>query len=159
MIFAETALPGVWVVRPQAAVDERGSFARLFDAARFAERGLVAQFDVVARSTNPVAGTLRGLHWQELPFGETKVVRCTRGRVWDVVVDARPGSSTYLRHVAVPLDAEAGTALYLPPGCAHGFLTLFPDSDVEYLIAGAYEPAAARGMRWDDPALAIPWPA
>lgn len=159
MRFEPTALAGVWVVRPEPHVDERGSFARWFDAPVFAGRGLVDRFDVVASSVNPTAGTLRGLHWQEDPHGETKLVRCARGRVWDVVVDVRPGSPTRHQHVAVALDARDGTALYVPPGFAHGFLTLFPDSEVEYHLAGPWVPAAARGMRWDDPTLAIPWPA
>lgn len=158
MIFRETAVAGVWIVDPEPHTDERGFFARTWCAREFAERGLSARFVQASVSHNPRRGTLRGLHYQAAPHAEAKLVRCTRGAVYDVALDLRSGSPTYRRHVAVVLDARSHRALYIPEGCAHGFQTLEDDTDVLYQMSTFHAPEAARGVRWDDPAFAIPWP-
>lgn len=159
MIFVETAIPGVWVLEPERFADERGFFARTFCRDDFAARGLETEVAQCSVSWNRTRGTLRGLHFQAEPAAEVKLVRCTRGAIFDVAVDVRPGSPTRGRHVAVVLAAERGTQLYVPRGFAHGFLTLADDTEVAYQISTPYAPELARGYRWDDPALAIPWPA
>jgi dTDP-4-dehydrorhamnose 3,5-epimerase len=159
MIFRATRVPGAFVVEPEPATDERGFFARTWCRETFAARGLAADLDQCSVSYNRRRHTLRGLHFQAAPHEEAKLVRCTRGRLFDVVVDLRPGSPARGRWDAAELDAESHRALYVPPGCAHGFLTLADDTVVFYQIAGAHAPAAARGVRWDDPDLAIDWPA
>ncbi|HVF75635.1 MAG TPA: dTDP-4-dehydrorhamnose 3,5-epimerase [Acidimicrobiales bacterium] len=159
MIFRETAIGGVVVVEPQAMADERGLFARTWCADEFAANGVdpaVAQCSV---SFNHRRHTLRGLHFQREPHGESKLVRCTRGAVFDVAVDLRPESPTYCRSVAVELTMDNRVALFVPPGCAHGFLTLADDVEVLYQISPRFEPSAAAGVRWDDPRFGIEWPA
>jgi len=158
MIFRETPLAGVWVLEPERFADERGFFARTYCRRDFEERGLdpaVAQCSV---SFNHRRGTLRGLHFQSAPHEEVKLVRVTRGAVWDVIVDLRPGSPTLRRHFAVVLSAENRRELYIPKGMAHGFQTLEDATEVFYQISEFYAPESARGYRWDDPAFAIPWP-
>lgn len=158
MKLEPTDLEGVVIVHAKALADDRGMFARTYCAREFAEAGLnptVAQANV---SFNHRAGTLRGLHFQRPPAAEAKLVRCTRGRVYDVAVDYRPGSPTYLRHVGVVLDAEQHNALYVPEGCAHGYLTLEDACEVAYQVSEFYTPGVEGGLRWDDPALAIDWP-
>ena len=158
MIFTPTDLAGVVVVTPELHADERGFFARTFCAREFEAAGLrplVAQANV---SFNHAAGTLRGLHFQRPPAAEAKLVRCTRGRVFDVAVDLRPASPTYLRHVGVVLDAEERNALYVPEGFAHGYLTLEDACEVSYQVSEFYTPGVEGGLRWDDPALRIDWP-
>ena len=123
-----------------------------------AAHGLASRLHQVSLSFNPRAGTLRGLHFQEAPHREAKLVRCTRGRVFDVAVDLRPDSPTYRGWAGAELDPENGDAFYVPEGCAHGLLTLADDTEVVYHIAGGYAPAAQRGVRWDDPAFGIAWP-
>jgi dTDP-4-dehydrorhamnose 3,5-epimerase len=143
-------------VEPQR--DERGWFARTFDAELFRAAGMdpaVVQANV---SANARAGTLRGLHWQAAPHGEGKLVRCQRGAIFDVIVDLRPESETHLRWLGVELTAADGLQLFVPEGFAHGFQTLTDDSEVHYQMTTAYVPEAARGARWDDPAFAIAWP-
>jgi dTDP-4-dehydrorhamnose 3,5-epimerase len=159
VIFERTDIAGVVVVRAEPLADDRGMFARTYCAREFAAAGLnptVAQANV---SFNVRAGTLRGMHFQHPPAAEAKLVRCTRGRVYDVAVDLRPGSPTYLRHVGRVLDADAHEALYVPEGCAHGYLTLEDGSEVAYQVSAFYAPGAEGGLRWDDPVLAIDWPA
>jgi dTDP-4-dehydrorhamnose 3,5-epimerase len=158
MRFDKLKLDGAFVLVPEPAADERGDFARLFCAREFAGHGLVDSFVQLSVSRNIKRGTVRGLHFQAAPFAETKIVRCTRGAVFDVIVDLRPGSATVGQWAAIELSATARNAVYVPAGCAHGFQTLAADCDVEYLIAPEYVPSAARGIRWDDPALAIDWP-
>lgn len=158
MQFVPTALAGVVEVRVEAHADDRGLFGRTFCAREFTTAGLspvVVQANV---SFNHHRGTLRGMHFQRPPAAEAKLVRCTRGRVFDVAVDLRPASPSFLRHVAVVLDAEARNALYVPEGCAHGYLTLDDGCEVAYQVSAPYEPGAEGGLRWDDPLLAIPWP-
>jgi dTDP-4-dehydrorhamnose 3,5-epimerase len=156
--FEETAIAGAYRLRLDAQPDARGFFARTFCERSFAERGLLERFPQQNLSRNARAGTLRGLHLQVAPHGEVKVVRCVRGAIFDVAVDLRPGSRSYLRWVGLTLDAEAGDAFYVPEGCAHGFVTLSDDSDVLYLMGAAYAPEAARSYRWNDPAFGIVWP-
>ena len=153
MIFRATELPGCYVVEPERHVDERGFLARTFDADEFVSRSLNPTVSQVSASFNAKAGTLRGLHYQRPPHEEAKLVRCTRGRIFDVAVDLAARQWT-----AVELSEENGLAFYIPEGFAHGFVTLEPASEVLYLISMPYVPAASAGVRWDDPSLGIAWP-
>ncbi|HXW97160.1 MAG TPA: dTDP-4-dehydrorhamnose 3,5-epimerase [Gemmatimonadales bacterium] len=158
MIFGSTPLPGAAVVDLERREDERGFFARSFCQREFEAQGLettVAQCNV---SFNRRRGTLRGMHWQAAPHGEAKLVRVTRGALWDVIVDLRPESATYCRWFGVELSAENHRALYIPRGFAHGFQTLVDDVEVFYQMSTSYVPDAQRGVRWDDPAFGIEWP-
>ncbi|HEX4008586.1 MAG TPA: dTDP-4-dehydrorhamnose 3,5-epimerase [Solirubrobacteraceae bacterium] len=159
MILHPTTIAQVIVIEAERHVDERGHFARTYDAALLADHGLDPTIVQCSTSFNHRAGTLRGLHFQASPHGESKLVRCTRGAIYDVAVDLRPDSGTHLRWYGVELSADNGRALFIPPGCAHGFQTLQDASEVLYQISVAYEPGAARGVRWDDPAFGIDWPA
>jgi dTDP-4-dehydrorhamnose 3,5-epimerase len=156
--FTPTGIDGVLLVAAQPAEDERGFFARIFDAKTFGEAGLCANWVQASRSFNRTAGTLRGMHFQTAPFGEIKLIRCTRGAIFDVAVDLREDSATIRNSYGTELTAENGRALYIPKGVAHGFVTLSDDAEVEYLISEYHHPEAATGVRWDDPALAITWP-
>ena len=158
MRFLETAIAGVVVVEVDEHVDERGSFARTWCREEMTNAGLAGELAQCSLSRNPRAGTLRGLHFQRSPHEEAKLVRCTRGAIFDVAVDLRPESPTYCAWVGVRLDPESGRALYIPEGCAHGFQTLAEESDVAYMISTPYAPDSAAGVRWDDPAFAIEWP-
>ncbi len=158
MIFRETTLPGVLLVEPEVHRDERGGFARTYCVREFAEHGLVTTWVQNSWSENTRRGTLRGMHWQCAPSEETKLVRCTRGSIYDVLVDVREGSPTRGRFQAFTLTAENHHALYVPPGIAHGFQTLEDACEVLYQISAFYAPEAARGVRWNDPALGIEWP-
>jgi dTDP-4-dehydrorhamnose 3,5-epimerase len=158
MRFERTLLAGVVVIELDRHVDERGFFARTWCAAEFAAAGLPPCFVQSSVSWNEHPHTLRGMHWQADPHGEGKLVRCTRGAIFDVVVDLRPESTTYLRHVGVPLDQDNRRSLFIPPGYAHGFLTLVAETEVLYQMDTPYVPDAARGARWDDPAFGIEWP-
>lgn len=158
MIFEETALPGVIRVRQTPNRDERGFFSRLYCPEEFAAAGIAFASTQINLSHNPAKHTLRGMHWQDPPFAEAKFIRVTRGAVFEVVVDIRHGSPTRYQHVALELDAQNGDGLFIPEGFAHGFLTLSPDTDVHYQMGRLYVPGHARGLRWDDPALAIRWP-
>jgi dTDP-4-dehydrorhamnose 3,5-epimerase len=154
-----TELAGVFVVDAEPVADDRGTFTRTFAADEFAQHGLdptVVQCNI---STNRRAGTLRGVHWQAAPHGEAKLVRCTRGRIFDVAVDVRTDSPTFRRWLGFELSGVEPRALYLAVGFAHGFISLEPDSEVFYQISAPHRPAASRGFRWDDPAVAIEWPA
>lgn len=159
MIFEETPLPGVFLVGLERREDARGWFARAYCEREFAERGLVAHYVQVNASSNVARHTLRGLHYQLAPAAETKLVRCVRGALWDVVLDLRPDSPTFGRHFGAELSRENGRMMYVPKQCAHGFLTLEPDSDVFYLVDAFYAPERERGVRWNDPRFAIAWPA
>ena len=158
MLFTETGLAGAVVVDLEAHVDERGFFARSWCSREFEAHGLNPRVVQCNVSANAARGTLRGMHYQLAPHAEVKLVRCTRGAVYDVIIDLRETSPTYLRHVAVELTAENHRALYIPEGFAHGFLTLTDDSEVFYQMSAFYEPGAARGVRWDDRAFGISWP-
>ena len=158
MIFREQAIAGVYELAPEPAEDERGLFARTYARDEFAEQGISFSVEQASVSYNSRRGTLRGLHLQLPPHEEAKLVRCVAGAVYDVVVDLRVGSPTQLRWLGVELSGERRNALYVPPGVAHGFVTLVDACELEYLISTAYAPAAAAGVRWDDPALRIEWP-
>jgi dTDP-4-dehydrorhamnose 3,5-epimerase len=158
MRFIQTRLPGVWVIEPARMLDDRGWFARTFDATEFEARGLNPAVVQCSASFNARRGTLRGMHYQADPHGESKLVRCVRGAIFDVAVDVRPGSATSRRWHGVELSAENGVAFYIPAGLAHGFQTLTDDCEVLYQMGHSYVPEAARGVRWDDPAFAIDWP-
>jgi dTDP-4-dehydrorhamnose 3,5-epimerase len=158
MLFEEISIPGAWVIQIEPSVDDRGLFARTFDGEKFAERGLSPNIVQCSISVNPRAATLRGLHYQEGKHAECKLVRCTAGAVYDVLVDLRPESPTHRRWHGIELSSETRTAVYVPRGVAHGFQTLIDGSELLYMIDRPFEPAAARGVRWDDPAFGIEWP-
>ncbi len=158
MIFTETPLSGAFVLDPERLADERGFFARIYDPRELAGRGLNPDVEQSSLSFNPKKGTLRGMHFQTPPFAEAKLVRCTRGAVYDVIIDLRRDSTTHLRHVGVVLDAENRRLLYVPEGFAHGYLTLSDDAEVTYQISARYSPEHACGVRWNDPAFGIRWP-
>ncbi|HEY1539267.1 MAG TPA: dTDP-4-dehydrorhamnose 3,5-epimerase [Solirubrobacteraceae bacterium] len=159
MRLVATPLGGAYVVELDLLGDERGWFARTYDEALFAEHGLEPVGVQCNSSFNAARDTLRGLHFQAAPHGEAKLVRCVRGAIWDVGVDLRPSSETYLAWHGVALTADNRRAYYLAPGFAHGFQTLTEDCEVQYLMGHVYVPESARGVRWDDPAFAIDWPA
>jgi dTDP-4-dehydrorhamnose 3,5-epimerase len=158
MRFVQTPLPGAWVIELERIEDERGWFARSFDPDEFQAHGLDAAIAQCNVSFNLSAGTLRGLHYQAEPHGESKLVRCVRGAIFDVAVDLRADSPTYRQWHAVELSGENRLAYYIPVGLAHGFQTLTDDSEVLYQMGNRYVPEAARGVRFDDPAFAIEWP-
>jgi dTDP-4-dehydrorhamnose 3,5-epimerase len=156
--FVPTQIAGAFVVEAEPIEDDRGFFARVFDAELFAAQGMdhaVAQANL---SHNRRRGTLRGMHYQLAPASEPKYVRCVRGAIYDVVIDLRPGSASHLAHVGVELSAENRRALYMPGLCAHGFQTLEDDTDVLYQVGARYTPGQERGLRYDDEAFAIAWP-
>ena len=158
MRFVPTKLDGAYVVEPERHEDERGFFARTWSGDELAEHGLVGELSQCSISRNTHAGTLRGMHFQTDPHTEAKLVRCTAGAIFDVIVDLRPESPTHADWVGVELAAETGTALYIPKGFAHGFQTLVDGAEVFYMISDPYVPEAASGVRWDDPAFGIVWP-
>ncbi len=158
MKFLPTPLAGAYLIEPERLEDERGFFARSFCQDEFRKHGLKPAVAQCNLSWNRKRGTLRGLHYQAAPHEEAKVVRCTRGAVWDVIVDLREGSPTRLRWHALELNADNRLALYVPEGFAHGFQTLADDSEVLYQMSESYRPDLARGLRWDDPRLKIKWP-
>jgi dTDP-4-dehydrorhamnose 3,5-epimerase len=158
MRFFETPLAGVWTIELDLLGDERGWFARTFDAAEFRARGMEPAVLQCSASFNARSGTIRGMHYQADPHGESKLVRCLRGVIFDVAVDLRANSPTYRHWHAVELSAENRRAFYIPVGLAHGFQTLTEDCEVLYQMGSRYVPDAARGVRWNDPAFAIQWP-
>jgi dTDP-4-dehydrorhamnose 3,5-epimerase len=159
MVIRDTALAGTHILEPERLGDARGFFARLWSVDALDARGLVSRFNLASVSFNIRKGTLRGMHYQAAPYAETKLVRCTRGAIYDVALDLRAGSPTFRRWIAAELTAENRRLLYIPAGCAHGFQTLAGDSEVEYMIDADYSAAHGRGVRWNDPAFAIDWPA
>lgn len=158
MIFRPTRLAGCFVVIPEAHTDERGFFARTYSRADFEAAGLESTVSECSISYNERKGTLRGMHYQVAPHEEVKLVRCTKGRVFDVAVDLRRGSPTYRSWDSVILSAENRWSLFIPKGFAHGFLTLEEDTEIAYQISTPYVRQHARGFRWDDPAVGIEWP-
>ena len=159
MRFAATDIPGVVVVEIEPRRDERGAFARLHCPDEFAAAGHPFVPAQTSLSRNPHALTLRGMHYQPAPHAEVKLVRCVRGRIFDVAIDLRADSPTHRRWTACELSADNARALLVPEGVAHGFLTLEPDTDVLYQIAPTYAPGHEAGVRWDDPAFGVAWPA
>ena len=158
MQFTETPLPGLWLVDPEPRGDARGSFARLWCEDEFRARGLPTAIVQINESVTREVGAVRGLHWQDPPHAETKLVRCTRGRVFDVAVDLREGSPTRLGWFGVELAGGTGRQLLIPEGFAHGYQVLEPDSVMTYLMGARYAPEAARGLPFDDPAIGVEWP-
>lgn len=158
MIFEPLGLAGAYVIAPEPARDERGFFARIFCEEEFGRLGLVTRFPQSSISYNARRHTLRGMHFQLAPAEETKLVRCTTGAIYDVIVDLRDGSPTRLSWTAVELSVENRRTLYIPEGFAHGFQTLTDGAEVAYDISRPYAPGLASGLRYDDPALAIVWP-
>lgn len=158
MQFHTLPIAGVYLIEPERSVDERGFFARTWCRQEFAERGLDTSLVQCGCAYNRQRGTLRGMHFQAAPYEETKLVRCTRGAIYDVVLDLRADSATFGRWHAVELTAENRHELHVPHGVAHGYLTLSDDCEVFYQISTAHQPTAARGVRWDDPAFGIEWP-
>jgi dTDP-4-dehydrorhamnose 3,5-epimerase len=159
VIFTETRLAGAFTIDVELHEDERGFFARVWDGEDFARRGLDARVVQSSIAYNHAAGTLRGLHYQAPPFAETKLVRCTGGAIWDVIVDLRRESPTFLEWLAVELTAENRRTLYVPEHFAHGYQTLEDASEVWYQMSAPYAPDAARGLHWHDARLGIDWPA
>jgi dTDP-4-dehydrorhamnose 3,5-epimerase len=152
------AIPDVILVTPPKFGDSRGFFSETFNAARFAAAGITAPFVQDNQSLSAAKGTIRGLHCQIAPHIQGKLVRVLRGAIWDVAVDIRRGSPTYGQHVAAVLSAENWSQLWVPGGFLHGFCTIEPDTEVVYKVTAPYDPACERGVIWNDPALALPWP-
>ncbi len=158
MIFTPTGIQDVTIVELEPRSDERGHFARAWCAREFAEQGIETPFVQANVASSKAAGTLRGLHYQDTPHAEAKLVRCTAGAIFDVAVDVRPASPTYLDWFGVSFSAANGRMLYLGTGIAHGYQALTDDAETYYLVSAEYAPSAERGLRWDDPALGIEWP-
>lgn len=158
MKFEATSIPGAWLVGLEPYADDRGFFARGWCRKEFAAHGIAADIAQVNISYNRCMHTLRGFHYQLAPYGEDKLMRCTRGSVHDVMIDLRPESPTYKKHIPVVLSGANYRMLLVPKGCANAFLTLEDETEVTYLVSQYYTPAAERGIRWDDPAFAITWP-
>lgn len=158
MKFVRTPVDGAWIIEPEPRVDERGFFARVWDQDEFAAHGLSMKFVQCNNSASRLRGTLRGLHWQAEPFGEVKVVRCVHGAVFDAVADVQPHSATFGLWTGLELSAENRVWLYVPAGCAHGYLALEENSEVLYATTTPYTASAERGIRWDDPQFGIKWP-
>jgi len=158
MIFTETKLKGAFIIELERSIDERGFFARSWCQREFEEHGLNPRLVQCNISYNILKGTLRGMHYQVSPCEEAKLVRCTMGAIFDVIVDLRPGSPTFKHYFADIITAENRKIFYIPEGFAHGFLTLQNDTEVQYQMSVFYSPEHARGVRWDDPAFGIQWP-
>ena len=158
MIFKETNLTSAFVIELEPLADERGFFARTFCREEFDAQGLCSSWVQCNLSYNYRPGTIRGLHYQSPPFAEVKLVRCTKGAVWDVIIDLRASSPTYMRWEAVELTEENHKMIYVPQGFAHGYQTLEEDCEVFYQVSNFYQPGYEKGLRWDDPAFAIKWP-
>ena len=158
MLFKETKLKGVFVVEPEIITDERGFFACSWSALEFEKHGLNPRLMQCNISFNTKRGTLRGMHFQQQPHEEAKLVRCTRGAIYDVAVDVRPGSPSRYQWLAVELTSDNRRMLYLPEGFAHGYQALADEAEIFYQISESYHPESARGLRWDDPRVGIEWP-
>lgn len=158
MIFTETKLTGAFIVEPERFEDERGFFALSWSEKEFAERGLESRLVECNISFNKPKGTLRGMHFQHAPCGQVKLVRCTMGAIYDVIIDLRPSSETFKQWIAVELTASNRFMLYVPKDFGHGFQTLRDNSEVFYQMSSPYAPESAAGVRWNDPAFNIEWP-
>ncbi len=159
MIFTPTALPGAFLIEPERLEDQRGFFARTWCHREWLAHGLNPQLVQASIAFNHMAGTLRGMHYQAAPHTDVKLVRCTMGAIYDVIIDLRATSPTFMHHVAIELSAHNRAMLYVPAGFAHGYQTLEDNSEVFYQMSEYYAPEAARGVRWNDPAFGIVWPA
>jgi dTDP-4-dehydrorhamnose 3,5-epimerase len=158
MVFKETSLSGAWLIDIAPIEDERGFFARTWAAEEFTARGLDASLAQCNLAYNHRKGTVRGMHFQRAPFEEVKIVRCTRGAIYDVIIDLRPGSPTLGKWIGEELTEDNRRMLYIPPGFAHGYQTLTDKVETYYHVSAPFSPAHADGVRWDDPAFAIAWP-
>ncbi|GAB4293621.1 MAG: dTDP-4-dehydrorhamnose 3,5-epimerase [Oscillatoriaceae cyanobacterium] len=158
MIFLETKLKGAYLIETEPVTDDRGCFARTFCEQEFAAKGLKTHLVQCNISFNHKKGTLRGMHYQIAPYQEAKLVRCTKGAIYDVIIDIRPDSPTFKQWSAAELTADNRRLVYIPEGFAHGFQTLEDNTEVFYQMAEFYHPESARGIRWDDPAFGIEWP-
>lgn len=158
MKFTETCLGGAFVIEPERLVDERGYFARTWCTREYEARGLNPRFVQCNTSYNRKKGVLRGMHFQAPPHAEAKLVRCTRGSVFEVIIDLRKTSPTYTKHFSVTLNVDNGQMLYIPEGFAQGFQTLEDDTEILYQMSEYYAPEYGRGVRWDDPVFRIAWP-
>ena len=158
MIFRSTELAGAWLLEPERREDERGWFARVTCRTEFETHGLVSDFVQTSAAYNHRSGTIRGMHYQRPPYREVKLVRCTRGAIWDVIIDLRPESPSYRKWQGFDLSADNGRQLYVPEGFAHGYQTLTDASEVAYAMSAYYAPGYDDGIRYDDPAFAIEWP-
>jgi dTDP-4-dehydrorhamnose 3,5-epimerase len=158
MIFTPTALGGAYLIDAEPFTDERGFFVRIWCEREFTERGLNPRLAQCSLSFNVKRGTLRGMHYQVAPYEEAKLVRCSRGAIFDVIIDLRPNSPTFRQWLSVSLTAENRRMLYLPEGFAHGFETLEDNTEVAYYISEFYAPDCARGIKWNDPMFGIEWP-
>lgn len=158
MKFTETKLAGAYIIDLHQLEDDRGFFARTFCTQELEEHGLISDVKQANMSRNPKAGTMRGMHYQVDPYQETKLVRCTRGALYDVIIDLRKDSPTYKEWIGVELSEENGRALFVPRDFAHGFVTLTDDTDAFYIVSQSYVPGAEAGIRWNDPQFGIEWP-
>ena len=158
VIISATALDGAFILDLDRRNDDRGYFARTWCQRELEQVGLNTSLVQCSVSYNLRRQTLRGMHWQAPPHAEVKIVRCTRGAIWDVIIDLRPESPTYMQHLGVELTADSARSLYIPEGMAHGFVTLADASEVFYQMSEFHDPASARGVRWNDPSFAISWP-
>jgi len=158
VLFTGIKLKGVFIIEPERLEDERGFFARTWCKREFENHGLNTNLVQCNTSFNKKRGTLRGMHYQTAPHAEAKLVKCTRGSIYDVIIDLRPDSDTYKDWFAVELNSDNHKMLYIPENCAHGFLTLEDNTEVFYQMSEFYYSECARGVRWNDPAFSIPWP-
>ncbi len=158
MLFLPTEVSGAWLIEPELISDERGSFGRTWCAHEFEKRGLNPRQVQCNISTNRLRGTVRGMHFQREPHAEAKLVRCTRGAIFDVIIDLRSGSPTYCRWAGQELTADNHRMFYIPEGFAHGFQTLTDDAEVFYQMSREFVPGVSCGVRWDDPAIRVCWP-
>lgn len=158
MKFSDTQLTGVMLVSQVLRSDERGFFSRIFCEEEFQEAGIPFKVVQANRSYSTTKLTLRGLHFQKNESAEDKFIRVVHGSIWDVAVDVRPNSQSYLKYIGIELCSEKPEGIYIPKGFAHGFITLKPDTEVEYLVSSPYSPSNECGLRWDDPKIQINWP-
>jgi dTDP-4-dehydrorhamnose 3,5-epimerase len=158
MVFTETKLKGAFIIDPEKQEDDRGFFARTYCQSEFARYGLTPHFVQCNISFTAKRGTLRGMHYQIAPYEEAKLVRCTRGAIYDVLLDLRPDSPTFKEWISIELTAENHRLVYIPEGLAHGFQSFTDGTEVFYQMSQCYHPQSARGIRWDDPAFGIGWP-
>jgi len=158
MTFTPGPIEGCWIIDPKLIHDDRGFFTTLWSRKDFQSRGMLVDFDRYCTALNHKSGTLRGMHFQVSPHEEAKFVRCTQGAFYDVVIDLRPASPTYKRWMGVELTAANRTLFYIPPGLAHGYVTLVDNTEITYSMSADYSPDHARGVRWNDPAFNVVWP-
>ena len=158
MIFTETNVKGCFMIEPDRFDDDRGYFSKIWDFKELAQRGLSTEFAQFNLAYNYKAGTLRGMHYQTAPHEEVKLVRCTRGAVYDVIIDLRAVSPTYMQWSGVELNEDNCRTYYVPKGCAHGYITLSDKAEVTYNVSAGYAPTAAAGVRWNDPVFGVKWP-